>query len=115
MAFEGILIGTGILWALKLIGVFPLTQYFTKRQLEQEEIRITNLNGGELSAETKARIEAVSNKCYILADVIVLGIAGFLIGTALGSPFIGISFEARGWPGMIAFIVSSGIGAAMRA
>lgn len=50
---------------------------------------------------------------YILADVIVLGVAGLLIGLVTGSYFIGFSWKAKDWPGMIVFIIASLIGSAV--
>jgi hypothetical protein len=40
-------------------------------------------------------------------------VAGFLLGLVSGSYFIGISWKARDWPGMIAFIIASAIGSSL--
>jgi hypothetical protein len=52
---------------------------------------------------------------YILADVIVMGAGGFLLGLLTGYFFIGISWRARDWPGMIVFIIASLVGSALYA
>jgi len=43
---------------------------------------------------------------------LVLGTVG-LIGGLLGYWFLGLSFEAKGWPGMIAFIGASFLGVSL--
>ena len=58
--------------------------------------------------------QGVYNKIYILWDVIILGICGFLFGYIFGFGLIGISFSPMGWPGMIAFIGLSFLGAFLR-
>jgi hypothetical protein len=94
MIIWGILIGTGIVWALSALLVIPIAKALT----------------GSRNIETDAEIDT---GYFILVDVLVLGIAGFLIGLLLGWFFIGISWQAKSWPGTIAFIVSSLIGSAM--
>jgi hypothetical protein len=54
--------------------------------------------------------EVIPTGYYILADVIVLGVAGGLMGLISGYYLIGFSFKPKDWPGMIVFIVSSLIG-----
>jgi hypothetical protein len=111
ITFEGILIGTGILWALNLILVMPLTNLLVSRWLARPAL--ANITGGTEAPAGATAPDSVVTGCYMLADTLVLGVAGFLFGALLGWFFIGISFEFRGWPGMIAFIAMSMIGASM--
>ena len=113
ITFEGILIGTGILWALNAILVAPITSYLVSRKLS--EPAYAHLNGNLETAANEAKINSLVTQSYILVDTLVLGIAGFVFGAIAGWYFIGISFEAKGWPGMIAFIVMSMIGASVKA
>jgi hypothetical protein len=66
-----------------------------------------------LDDAAKAELERLNTKYYIITDVIVLGVAG-LIGGLLGCWFVGISFKAKGWPGIIAFVGLSLVGVSVR-
>jgi len=68
----------------------------------------------ELAAKQPG-FNSLVGRCYMLVDTLVLGTAGFLFGAILGWYFFGISFEARGWPGMIAFVAMSMLGASLKA
>jgi hypothetical protein len=107
MNLVGILIGTGILWLLKAVLVMPIAHYLTNRQLVKQ--------AGALSPEGQANVpvEAIDTKLYILVDLLVMGTAGFLLGIIVGWFFIGITWEGKSWPGMIAFIGSSVLGSMM--
>jgi hypothetical protein len=83
-----ILIGTAILWGLKGLFVLPLTKYWVGRRLA--EPAYAPLRGPDLSEADKATLQSLATKCFILADVLVLGAAGLLAGL-LGYFFIGIS------------------------
>lgn len=111
MGFTNIIVGTAILWLLNGLIVVPLAGYWTRRTLGLP-VNVST-NDENLTEEDKARINSTFTRNYILADVLILGTAGF-IGGLLGYYFIGISFEAKGWPGMIAFIVSSFTGLIVR-
>jgi ABC-type long-subunit fatty acid transport system fused permease/ATPase subunit len=108
---EGIFIGTLILWGLTAILVKPLTIYCVSRRMAAEGVTATAPE--EQTVEVKQYWSRVATQYYILWDVVVLGIAGF-IGGLLGFWFIGISLEAKGWPGMIAFIAASFMGIAAK-
>lgn len=108
--FEGILIGTAILWALNALVVVPLASASVGRKLAAEGIDPDTLDS--LPATQQDHWKNVFTGHYILWDVLVLGVAGVIMGL-FGYYFIGISFEARGWPGMIAFIVASLLGVSM--
>jgi len=81
-----------------------------------------DLANAEEESRSEAEAEGESTEdytipatAYILADVAVLTLAGFFMGAVSGYYFIGISWKARDWPGMIAFIVSSLVGSALSA
>lgn len=114
MALENILVATAILWGLTILFVRPLTFHLIRRKLQEPayaHLRVGNPE--ELDEAQKAELEKLVTQCYILADVTVLSIAGF-IGGLLGYWFIGIAFDAKNWPGVLAFIVSSFLGLSIR-
>ena len=108
---EGILIGTGILWALTFLVVRPITNFLVSKKLTTPEY--SYLLSEELSEENQKKIKELVTHCFILTDIIVLGIAG-LIGGLLGYWFIGIAFGGKHWPGMLTFIVMSFLGLGIR-
>lgn len=101
MSFMGLIIGTGILWLLKAILVYPLAMLLTKACNRQ----VVSEPQGE---ETSGMVP--NTGIYILTDLLVLGIAGFMLGVTAGWFFVGITWGAKNWPGMIAFIVFSILG-----
>ncbi len=107
---EGVLIGTAVLFVLNLVLVMPLTNVSVAHRLATDGIAAEQFDA--LPEEAKKRYQGIAVGYYILWDVIVLGAAG-LIGGLLGYYFIGLSFEAKGWPGMIAFIAASLAGVAL--
>ncbi len=108
---EGIMIGTLILWGLTAILVKPLASYCVSRRMAAEGVAATASE--EQTIEVKQYWAKVATQYYILWDVVILGIAGF-IGGLLGFWFIGVSLEAKGWPGMITFIAASFLGLAVK-
>ena len=50
---------------------------------------------------------------YIMADCGVLAIGGLIISALTGWFFIGFSLRPRDWPGMLAFILATAIGAGL--
>jgi hypothetical protein len=108
-----ILIGTLILWILTALFVVPLAEHWTKKKLEEPQYAHLRVADPEqLSEEQQAALRAIGVKNYIVADLLVLGIAG-LIGGLVGFWFLGFSFKLEGWPGMIAFIGASFLGFAI--
>lgn len=105
----GIIIGTGILWLLTAIAVHPLADYLLKRRLEEPDL--SYLNSDELDERDQVKRRSIANRCFILADVLVLGTAGRIMGLALGWFFVGIAFDKNGWPGMLVFVIASIFGA----
>jgi hypothetical protein len=119
------IIGTAILWILKFITV-PFAKMLAGDQVKKvapvtpvtpgpsSEAALTPDQGAApapmpVAASVQAE-EVIPTGYYILADVIVLGVAGGLMGLISGYYFIGFSFKPKDWPGMIVFIVSSLIG-----
>jgi len=112
ISFEGILIGTGILWGLDAILVRPLTNCLVKQKLNSPAY--AHLNGDVETISEEPEFKSLVARSYMLVDTLVLGSAGFLFGTLLGWFFLGASFQAKGWPGLIAFILMSVIGSSLR-
>ena len=106
---EGVLIGTAILWGLTAVLVAPLTNMSVGRSMAAAGVRAASLD--QLPEDKKKHWQGVATRHYIGWDVLVLGLAG-LIGGLMGFQFIGISMEAKSWPGMIAFIALSFFGVA---
>jgi hypothetical protein len=118
------IVGTAILWVLKLITI-PFAKLLAGDRVKKitpvapvptaEAVIPPNSTGEPIPtpAPTPAPAqveEVIPNGYYILADVIVLGVAGGLMGLISGYYFIGFSFKPKDWPGMIVFIISSLIG-----
>ncbi|MFH1445895.1 MAG: hypothetical protein ABIG43_00590 [Chloroflexota bacterium] len=130
MDYIGWIIGTLVLWGLKAItipfaramsgkgqatdtpspGPAPSTEVTRPEVIDQP----TPVDGQQpVPVAQKSAADDIPTGYYILADVIVLGVAGLLIGLVTGSYFIGISWKAKDWPGMIVFIIASLIGSAI--
>jgi hypothetical protein len=108
----GIIIGTAILWGLTAILINPIVDAQLRSRMESEGVYVSSME--QLSVGERAYWDGVATRIYILWDVIILGIAGFLGGYLLGYGLIGISLNVKGWPGMISMIVLSFISAGMR-
>jgi hypothetical protein len=108
---EGIILGTVVLWVLSAVLVVPLANLGVARRMAAAGVASRPF--AELSDAEKAEWRRVATQQYILWDTLVLGVAG-LIGGLLGYYFIGISTQAKGWPGMLAFIAASFLGLGMR-
>ena len=106
MNFTGILIGTGILWMLNSLVVNPVAQLLTKTRNKELQL---SYEGGQVASQEKSP-PRISTGYYILVDVVILGIAGFLLGRLFGWFFIGFTWKAKSWPGMIVFIATSIVG-----
>jgi len=107
---EGILIGTAILWILTALIVNPLTNWSVARCMVAEGIEPGSLE--TFPPEKKIYWQKKATSYFILWDVVVLAIAGF-IGGLLGFWFVGVSLNAKGWPGMLTFIAASLFGVAL--
>lgn len=108
---EGILIGTAILWIVSAVFVLPITNICVSRKMVAEGVEALSIDS--LTNEQKKYWKGIATSYYILIDIVILGIVGF-IGGLLGFYFIGISLELKGWPGMLAFIFSSYLGLLVR-
>jgi hypothetical protein len=97
------LIATAILWGLNAIFVQPLTQQMLRWKLNNP--KYAHLM--EMAPETaQAEVRRLATKIFILVDVLVMFVAGALAGLA-GYPLIGITRNAKAWPGMLTLIVAS--------
>lgn len=110
MSIWNIVIGTGILWLLTGLVVLPIARLLTNSRAKG--LGQSQVSGQGTLAETQAEPE-IATGYYILVDVLVLGIAGLIMGWVLGWFFIGITWQAKSIPGMIVFIAASIIGAMM--
>jgi len=120
----GWILGTLVLWGLKLITM-PLAKIFAGDKMRSptptapeppepvSEEGLPDVGGEQKEIKPAKPKEVIPTGPYILADVIVLGVAGFLLGLLTGSYFIGFSWKARDWPGMIVFILTSFVGSAI--
>ncbi|HID62360.1 MAG TPA: hypothetical protein EYP49_06420 [Anaerolineae bacterium] len=108
MNFTGILIGTGILWGLTVLVVLPVARLIQRHWLaaafsvtsqKQSDDGVKALFGG-----------SISPTAFMIADVIVLGVAGFLLGLTTGWWFLGLAFQRYHWPGLLAFVGASWLG-----
>ncbi|HEY59259.1 MAG TPA: hypothetical protein G4N92_01010 [Anaerolineae bacterium] len=110
------IVGTIVIFVLHAIGTLPLARALSKGRVHESAApAVTDADASQPQQDTTAiKVkDAIPTGIYILADVIVMGIAGFLIGLFTGYYFIGISLQARDWPGMIVFILSSLLGSSI--
>jgi len=68
------------------------------------------INNPKQTEKNDDAIDSVSAGAFVLAHVLILGVAGLLLGALFGIYFIGFSTKAKMWPGMIALIIASIIG-----
>jgi hypothetical protein len=117
VTFTGILVGTAILWGLSALVVQPIASYLLTRKLKGDPEYALALASGDaqiqLDEGKQKYIQSQATKYFVLADVGILAVAGFLIGLLSGYFFIGFSWKAKYWPGMAAFILSSVGGAVL--
>ena len=101
-----ILICTLIMWGLTAIAVIPLAKrMFAKAVASNPDLSLV-ANSESLSEEMKAKIQSLHNTMFIKADMLVMGIAGFISGLA-GFPLIGFAWKANAWPGLLALMGAS--------
>ena len=89
---EGILIGTAILWGLNALLVAPAVGLLLNGRLKAEGIGPDAL--AELPAEQEQYWRRQAGMYYVLASVVILGIAGFVAGL-MGFYFIGSPWTPR--------------------
>ena len=88
-------VASAILWALEKLIVLPLTMFMLRRRL---------------AGLAQPEAQRMATRAYMITDTVVLATAGLIAGIA-GFRFIGITFSKKGWPGMLAFIGCSFLGA----
>lgn len=109
-----IVVGTLILWGLLALFVQPLANHWLRRRLQEPAYFHLN-SAEELDEQASQELASLAARYFILASVVVLGIAGFVLGLAIGAPFIGFAWKRQFWPGMIALIIASFVGAGFAA
>ena len=97
-----VIIGLAILWGVTAVVINPIVNAQYKQRMWQEGVD-PEMEASMTQADARYW-QGVYNKIYILWDVIILGVCGFLFGYFVGFGLIGISFSPIGWPGMLAFI-----------
>ena len=105
-------VGTLTLWGLNVLLVQPLADHWTRRRMARGGLTSQSL-AGEQGEQARQQLASWQTQYFILADVLIMAIAGLILGVALGTPMIGFSWKLKFWPGMIALIVASLIGAGL--
>ncbi len=105
MDILGFIIGTAVLLFLTYGVTVPLA-----RALAGERA----LSLAEAGAAKTDAIDLIPADTFIVTHVLVMGVAGLLLGAIFGIYFIGVAWKAKLWPGMIALIVASLIAAGVR-
>jgi len=101
-------VGTAILWLLTGLVVTPLAKLLTNINSGKSASPYVGDQGQATQVSEKPE---VATRYYILVHVLVLGIAGLIMGLVSGWFFIGFTWQGKSWPGMIALIVASIAGA----
>lgn len=124
------IIGTAVLWILKLLTI-PFAKLLAGDRVKKvttpgpapamnmdmpaddaqstfpsDTEPVADIQVQQSQAPVKTE-EQIPNGFYILADVIIMGVAGGLLGLLSGYYFIGFSWKPRDWPGMMVFIIAS--------
>lgn len=106
-----IVVGTIILWGLIALLVQPLANHWLSRRLQEPAYAYLN-SAEEPDEQASHELASLAARYFILASVVILGMAGLVLGLVAGAPFIGFAWNRKFWPGMIALIVASFVGAA---
>jgi len=121
------IIPTAGLWILDSTVVMPLARRLSAGSAKKTGGTNSVWNGGHRLSRGTSEITGMTSRpapmpgvvesepalgIYIFISVAVLGIAGIVAGLA-GYPMIGLSTRARSWPGMLAMIFGSFLGAAI--
>ena len=101
-----IIICTLMMWGLSAIAVVPLSKKLFASAVAGNPALASVANSGVIGDEKKAELDKLYNIKFIQADVLVMGIAGFIAGLA-GFPLIGFAWKASAWPGLLAMIGAS--------
>ena len=110
MILISILIGTAILWGLTALVVVPLAQVLaSRRQLSAATVADQSLGESEIAQDE----DSIPTDCFIIADVLVLSLAGLVVGLASGYFLLGFAWSWARWPGILCLIIFSVLGAAL--
>lgn len=107
-----IFICTLIMWGLSAIAVVPLSKRLFANAVADNPELASVANSASIGNEMQTRLDRLYNIKFIQADVLVMGIAGFIAGLA-GFPLIGFAWKANAWPGLLAMIGASFLSYAM--
>lgn len=121
MNILGFVIGTAVLWVLTYGVAVPLARVFadtSESALRSRPVPSSRPDQTTPSAITSKVgepdvIDSIPTEAFVLAHVLVLGVAGLLLGAIAGAFFIGFSLKGKVWPGMIALIVASLVSASV--
>ncbi len=117
MNILGFIIGTIVMGILTYGIAVPLSRAFAGANalnLVEAEVAGTEV-AGSMDGKRKApdAVDLVPTGTFIVTHVIVMGIAGLLLGGIFGIYFIGVAWKAKLWPGMIALILASMVTASL--
>ena len=101
-----IIICTLMMWGLSAIAVVPLSKRLFASAVTGNPTFASAANSELIGDEMKDRLDRLYNSKFIQADMLVMGIAGFIAGLA-GYPLIGFAWKASAWPGLLAMIGAS--------
>lgn len=101
------------MWVLNAIAVIPLTNWlFRTSLLKAGGLAVEGAGGTMATKDLIDQHQGLYTTKYIQADLIVMGIAGFIAGLA-GLQMIGFAWKAKAWPGLLAMIAASFMGYAL--
>jgi hypothetical protein len=116
MNIMGFLIGTVVLWVLTYAISVPIAKALIGSGGSQpnalalssaQTSRGAGSTGTSQTVKQLDEIDSVPTGAFVLVHVLVLGLAGFLMGALAGVYFIGFAWKAKLWPGMIALMIAS--------
>ncbi len=98
------------IWVLNAIAVIPLTNWLFRTSLARAGgLAVEGAGEAVATKELVVQHQRLYTTKYIQADLIVMGIAGFIAGLA-GLQMIGLAWKAKAWPGLLAMIAASFMG-----
>lgn len=101
-----VFICTLIMWGLSAIAVVPLSKKLFANAVAENPELASVANSASIGNEMQTRLDRLYNIKFIQADVLVMGIAGFIAGLT-GIPLIGFAWKAKAWPGFLALMGTS--------
>jgi hypothetical protein len=99
----GLLVGTAMVWGLTALVVAPLARLLGRKVAIEAA-------GADSMVDAMGSEEGVPTAAFIAAHVLVLGIAGLVLGWTTGSWLVGVAFKRSSWPGLISLMAASALG-----